>query len=110
MVESGGLENRYTGNGIEGSNPSLSAGYSFEIRSARMAKLADALHSGCSVLTDMQVQVLFRAQMWFCHHFEKTLLGVFFRFRQGPRHLGFRPSKHRPFLLRLLVVGRQFNH
>lgn len=26
MAEGAGLENRYTGNGIEGSNPSLSAG------------------------------------------------------------------------------------
>ena len=57
VVESGGLENRYRSNPIEGSNPSLSA----DNRKARMAELADALYSGCSVLTDVQVQLLFRA-------------------------------------------------
>ncbi len=56
MVESGGLENRYRSNPIEGSNPSLSAG------SGRVLKLADRRVSEARVRKDVWVQVPPRPQ------------------------------------------------
>jgi hypothetical protein len=56
VVESGGLENRYRSNPIEGSNPSLSAD------SGRVLKLADRRVSEARVRKDVWVQVPPRPQ------------------------------------------------
>gem|GEM_PF-5929949 len=56
MVESGGLENRYSSNAIEGSNPSLSAAV------GRVLKLADRRVSEARVRKDVWVQVPPRPQ------------------------------------------------
>jgi predicted esterase len=45
-----------------------------------MAKLADALYSGCSIRKDVQVQVLFRARYVHTRTERVSLLGIFFFF------------------------------
>lgn len=58
VVESGGLENRYSSNAIEGSNPSLSAAV------GRVLKLADRRVSEARVRKDVWVQVPPRPQAY----------------------------------------------
>ncbi len=68
MVKTAGLENRYAGNGIEGSNPSLSARAPTSARTQIGARADDALGQYLSVMLSIPA--------WLLAQFSTTGTGV----------------------------------